>query len=61
MSGQPLALYDVVVNGHKTQMNLSEAEAERLGATRVGEDAPATKVAKAPRNKARTAEGDKAE
>lgn len=36
-----LALYDVRVRGHVTQMKLSKEDAERLGATRVGEVKPA--------------------
>jgi hypothetical protein len=55
----PVRLYDVVINGHKTQMNLNDADAKRLGATPVtGATADKTKApTKARRttpNKART-------
>jgi hypothetical protein len=45
--------YNVEVNGYKTTLQLSDADAKAMGLT-ADESAPPTKVAKAPANKART-------
>lgn len=49
-----LEIYDVVVNGYATQMQLSKADAERYGATK-SDAAKSEKRAPAARNKARSA------
>jgi hypothetical protein len=48
---KPLKTYDVVYNGHPTQMKLNEDDAKRLGGTLPGaepQSAPASKARTAP-------------
>lgn len=56
----PVRLYDVVLNGHQTQMRLNEEDAKRLGGTPVdtagrhAADDTAPRKVRSPQNKART-------
>lgn len=59
VTGGPLKIYDVVVYGYKTQMQLNDDDAKRYGVSDQHAPAaehPVAKKAAKPRNKSRTAQ-----